>query len=144
MQKALLFTIAILCLITHGAFSQTLSFGYDADGNMSSRRVVVLKSADIAEVLERENLPEIVSAQVEEHTITIYPNPTKGRIVVKIHNLDYDRSNVVRLFNSQGQLIETLPISSSQTPLEISGSSGVYLLDIHLGSEVSRWKILKQ
>jgi hypothetical protein len=115
---------------------------------MSSRTVVMLKSADfytLEENVEGEEIvPEIVSAEVGEQQITVYPNPTKGRILVEIQPLNYEENNVMRLFNSQGQLIETVRLTSEQTTLEIQGSSGVYLLDIHLGNNISRWKIIKQ
>lgn len=147
MKKLITFLTIVLCAISYNAVSQSVSFSYDADGNMETRRVVTLKSATIGgneNEVEEEFLPEIISAELGKQTITIYPNPTKGRILVEIQPLNYEEENFMRLFNSQGQLIETAQIVSEQTPLEIAGSSGIYLLDVHLGKNVSKWKIVKQ
>jgi len=146
MKKLITFLIAF-CAISYNAVSQ-ISFTYDADGNMESRTVVTLKSASFVNeegnVEEQETVPEIVSAALGKQTITVYPNPTRGKILVEIQPLNYDETNFIRLFNSQGQLIETVKIMSEQTQLEIEGSAGVYLLDVHLGSNISKWKIIKQ
>ena len=147
MKKLITFLTIALCTISYNAVSQnSVSFGYDADGNMSSRTVVMLKSASFVseEEAEEEFLTEIVTAELGKQKITVYPNPTRGRILVEIQPLNYDETNVMRLFNSQGQLIETVQIASEQTPLEITGSAGVYLLDVHLGGSISKWKIIKQ
>ena len=150
MKKLITFLTIALCAVSYNAVSQSsVTFSYDADGNMSSRTVVTLKSADFyanedeAEA-EEELLPEIVSAELGAQKITVYPNPTRGRILVEIQPLNYEEENFLRLFNSQGQLIETVRIVSEQTQLEIAGSAGVYLLDVHLGTNISKWKIIKQ
>jgi len=146
MKKLITFLIAF-CAISYNAVSQ-ISFTYDADGNMESRTVVTLKSASFVNeegnVEEEETIPEIVSAELGKQTITVYPNPTRGKILVEIQPLNHEEENFMRLFNSQGQLIETVNIASERTPLEIAGSAGVYLLDVHLGSNISKWKIIKQ
>ena len=149
MKKLITFLTIALCAISYNAVSQSVNFSYDADGNMSSRTVVTLKSADfysddIEAEAEAEFLPEIVTAELGAQKIIVYPNPTRGRILVEIQPLNYEDKNFMRLFNSQGQLIETAQITSEQTPLEITGSAGVYLLDVHLGTNVSKWKIVKQ
>ena len=142
MNKLITLLTIALCTISYNAISQ-VTFEYDLDGNMSSRKVVMLKSASFVND-EEEFLTEIVTAELGKQKITVYPNPTRGRILVEIQPLNYDETNVMRLFNSQGQLIETVQIASEQTPLEIVGSAGVYLLDVHLGGNISKWKIIKQ
>ena len=149
MKKLITFLTIALCAISYTAVSQSVNFSYDADGNMSIRTVVTLKSADFYAdedeyKAEEEFLPEIVTAELGTQKIIVYPNPTRGRILVEIQPLDYEDNNFMRLFNSQGQLIETVQITSEQTQLEIAGSTGVYLLDVHLGTRVSKWKIVKQ
>jgi len=149
MKKLITFLTIALCAVSYNAVSQ-ISFTYDADGNMETRRVVTLKSATVdaneeeAANVEEESPLDIVSAELGTQTITVYPNPTRGRILVEIQPLNHDETNFMRLFNSQGQLMVTVNITSEQMPLEIVGSAGVYLLDVHLGNSVSKWKIIKQ
>ncbi|MDR0941220.1 MAG: hypothetical protein LBM68_03220, partial [Bacteroidales bacterium] len=65
MKKYWYILTMLLCAVSYNAISQ-ISFTYDADGNMSSRTVVMLKSADfytLEENVEGEEIvPEIVSA----------------------------------------------------------------------------------
>ena len=148
MKKYIYTLITALCAVSYNAVSQSISFSYDADGNMSSLTVVTLKSAEFDanddEAEEDDLLTEIVTVELGAQKITVYPNPTRGRILVEIQPLGYEEENFLRLFNSQGQLMETVHITQERTQLEISGSAGVYLLDVHLGASVSRWKIIKQ
>ncbi len=147
MKKTIIFFTIVLCSVSYNAVSQTVSFSYDADGNMSSRTVVTLRSAEFVseeESEEQESIPEIVSTALGEQKITVYPNPTQGTILVEIQPLNYEEENFLRLFNSQGQLLETVKIESERTPVDITGKSGVYLLDIYLGGKSSKWKIIKQ
>jgi len=110
-----------------------IAFTYDADGNMESRYVVPIG-----------NPTEIVSAELPEQKITIHPNPTKGEICVEISPLKPEEKKFMQLFDSAGRLLETKKISSGRTNLKISGSPGAYLLNIHLGTNVSKWKIIKK
>ena len=115
------------------AQNTNIAFTYDADGNMTSRYIVMI------------DIPtEIISTELSEHKIVIYPNPTQGEIRVEISPLNLTAKNFMQLFDSSGRLIETKKINSERTYLKISGNPGAYLLNIHLGTNVSKWKIIKQ
>jgi len=104
---------------------------------------VTLKSS--APKQEEEKTPsEVTSVELAAQKITVYPNPTKGEICVEIDPLNPEEESFVQIFNSSGHLLKTKKIGSKQTYLEISGHPGVYLLNIHLGTNISKWKIIKQ
>jgi len=138
MEKYISLLILTMLAIFHVS-GQSIAFTYDNDGNMESRYVVTLKGGTI-----EENPSEIVSIELDEQKITVYPNPTKGEICVKILPLKHEEESFMRLFDSAGHLLEIKKIISEQTYLEISGNPGVYLLNIHLGTNISKWKIIKQ
>jgi len=133
-------TSVLLLLISFFVSGQSVAFSYDADGNMESMYVVTLKSS----TSELKTSTDIVSIESANQKITLYPNPTKGKICVEISPLNSDDDNVMRMFDSSGRVLYTKKIKSERTFLEISGSSGVYLLNIQLGTNVSKWKIIKQ
>jgi len=133
-KKFICLLILMLPAVSNNASAQNvIAFTYDADGNMELRYAVTL------------GIPtEIISAELPEQKITVYPNPTQGEIRVEISPLKPEEDNFMQLFDLSGRLLETKKITSKQTLLEISGNPGAYLLNIHLGKNISKWKIIKQ
>jgi len=150
-MKTRYYLLILLSGIALSLFSQrTVEYTYDNDGNMESRSTFTLRSAKINEPenelideVELEN-EKIFSVALGNKQITIYPNPTQGEICVEITSLNLGDENYMHLFDSSGRLIETKRIESERTYLIISGNPGVYLLNIHLGINTSKWKIVKQ
>ena len=142
MEKFISVLVISLLAVFHIS-SQNISFTYDADGNMESRYVVQLKSST-SQYEEEETPSEIISVELSAQKISIYPNPTKGEICVEISSLNPEEESFIRVFDSSGHLLETKEIVSERTSIEISGNPGVYLLNIHLGTNISKWKIIKQ
>jgi hypothetical protein len=141
MQKFILF----LCLMAGALFSQaqTITYTYDANGNRTARTVVPISSRASA----FKGSPEDPAAQVTEgkQTIAIYPNPTKGIFAIGVTELDSRAENYYVLYNMQGKQLRHGRITSDRTPVDISwDAAGMYLLDISLGGNVSKWKIVKQ
>ena len=140
--------IPFFLLSTPFVFGQALNYSYDADGNMESRYTFTLRSAQIdRQADEAEPEPETAenfSVELADRQITIYPNPTQGEICVEITSPNQEEENFIRLFDSSGRPIETTKIESERTYLNISGNAGIYLLNIHLGTNISKWKIIKQ
>jgi len=143
MKKFICLFILILFAVSNNVSAQNISFTYDADGNMESRNTVTLKS-NAPKHVEEVPEEEIISVELAEQKITIYPNPTQGEICVEITPLNPEEESFMHIFDSSGRLLEIKKIVSERTYLEISGSPGVYLLNIHLGANTSKWKIIKQ
>ena len=142
----LIFFILFSMHISGQAQVPTISFVYDADGNMESRYEVVLKSGDNlksadASEQEEQNNPAIKDG---EHRIVIYPNPTKGDIIVEIIPLNDEMHNFISLYDNAGKLMKTIEIHSERTVVEIIGPPAIYLLNINLGEVISKWKIIKE
>jgi hypothetical protein len=134
-------------------YGQDVAFDYDADGNLTSRYVLTLRSAqtgtqpeDTTETAEEEELypEEAVTIALAESRITIYPNPTRGKISIEINPFLPQGENFLQLYDAAGRGILSKPISSTVTGLDIAGPPGIHLLNIHLNGKVSRWKIIKQ
>ena len=120
------------------------TFGYDADGNMTSRSIVSLKTSTAQSGKQQIEEPIYRQALAEDLIVTIRPNPTQGQVAVDIFPIDLEVENTFLLYNSSGQLIESRAIDTGTVYIEITGNPGVYLLDLHLGGQTSQWKIIKQ
>jgi YD repeat-containing protein len=140
-MKTYFISLLLLLIASTSLVGQAIAFDYDADGNLKSRHLTILKSS--VQNTEEETT-DIVAIEFSDRKITVYPNPTKERISIEIAPLATEQKNFLRLYDASGKLLKTLTIESVQTELEITGNPGIYLLNIHLGEEVSKWKIIKQ
>ena len=141
-MKTVTTIILLFLVLTINVSGQNIAFTYDADGNMTSRYVVVLRSAVIED--DEAEVTETPIVELLDQKITIYPNPTKGRVTVEIIPIEWDKRNYLQLWDASGRLIKVQEAVLEQTELEIIGDPGIYLLDIHLGDNISKWKIIKQ
>jgi len=151
MKKILLvFLMVWLNSVVHAQNTPLVSFTYDKDGNMTARHVVAVKAPQTRssdnDTNDRKNqqADDAFSVTLGEQKITIYPNPTTGNFTLEITPLDSKQKNFLRLSNAMGQLQQTVQIQSELTHLVIRGPAGIYLLDIYLGENVSKWKITKE
>jgi len=93
---------------------------------------------------ENEKSQEIYTDVLLETLITIYPNPTKGLLAVKISNLPQQSVSSLTLFDMQGKVIIQQSLSD-ENRLDISAqSAGTYIMQIAIGDEITSWKIIKQ
>jgi len=137
----------VLCIFISGK-AQTVSYTYDASGNRETRTIVMgggLKS----EVSQNEEMDkdeeEIFQETLGEMTLTIYPNPTTGKLSVRFDNKPGDVKTSVTVYDLNAKIIcrktnipETSEIDLSQEP------AGNYILVIRVGEQVSRWQVVKQ
>ncbi|MDD6209950.1 MAG: T9SS type A sorting domain-containing protein [Bacteroidales bacterium] len=144
-MKTLLFFLTILTFSVSTAYSQgNYEFLYDADGNMTTRRLAVQRISRVAAEAPQDDPVDDNTDFLQDRKITIYPNPTRGRITLSVSPLDATIESTYALYDSSGRLLDTNRIDSETTGIEITGTPGIYLLDVKIGDEVSQWKIIKQ
>ncbi|MCC8145148.1 MAG: T9SS type A sorting domain-containing protein [Bacteroidales bacterium] len=126
-----------------GIFAQTVKFTYDEAGNRTSGKTISMVRSDIRE--EEEESPTAISAILAEHTIRIYPNPTKGLLKIELENLSRDEKAAIRLYDMSGKQVMAKEGIASSTELDItSQADGIYLLKIFIGEYQTEWKVIKQ
>ena len=146
MKKFLCIFICFFFVPAMNAIADTTqyAFEYDNDGNMISRSIVSLKTSTAQSGKQQIEEPIYRHALAEDLIVTIRPNPTQGQVAVDIFPIDLEVENTFLLYNASGQLIESRAIDSGTIYIEIAGNPGIYLLDLHLGGQISQWKIIKQ
>lgn len=144
-MKKLLFFLFILIFSINEIYSQeNFEFNYDADGNMIARRLIVEHVSQATAKTVEKNLTGNEREGLDNRKITIFPNPTHGRIVLSILPLDTNSEGTYTLYDSSGRLLKTNKIDSEISEIEIIGNTGIYLLDIRIDEEISQWKIIRQ
>jgi hypothetical protein len=91
----------------------------------------------IAKIPITENLGEMV--------ITLYPNPTKGQLMVQITHMPDNTMGEITLYDLSGRLVTVQNTVNENTMLDLSVQPlGIYVLRIRVGGKVSEWKVIKE
>lgn len=146
--------LGILLLITGNLFSQSavqsIVFSYDASGNRNSRVIEITlpptKAAGADTIPEPETPdPEPHFDEIAGAEIAIYPNPTQGKLTVKVANMPQEVKGQLALYDLNGRLILQKESMGHSNELDISMQpSGTYVMQITVGEESTTWKIIKQ
>jgi len=127
----------IFCFLFINANAQTVGYNYDSSGNITSRKVIVLKSSSPA--------PDSIAALHDtEVNIRIYPNPTRGLLRIEIP--DYKENEILsfQVYDMNGRLLLSTKTNNADNTLDISRfSNATYILQLTRDNKNSSWKIIK-
>ena len=135
---------------------QTIYYGYDEAGNRTSRTITLpLKSTsdtiDTDSSFFDDQTQQLIGEPDQkflDHTgdmeVTIYPNPTRGELVVKLSGTELNNGSIY-VYDLNGKLILTRNNLSEFTLVSLTNEpSGTYILRISVGDDMSEWKIIKE
>lgn len=147
----------ILCLMLTGiwnSFAQySIEYVYDASGNRISRTVITLKapttkSAKFSDSFAEEKQDEISPFEeiFGEQKISIYPNPTKGRLVIGISGGDPKEDFNLHLFDVNGRMVLRDQIKAAgEVPVNMHHlDAGIYILVLQNAQKKKTYKIVKE
>jgi len=148
MSKSNLVFFVVIWLIlpsvlkAHNLCDTTYVFTYDDSGNRTGRTINFLKSTQIQGTTSGTEA-DVITEELNEKEILIYPNPTKGDLKIEIPELG-DTSARLFIFNNQGKLLIDKRITNTLSEINISQySSGLYILKILIEQNSIEWKIIK-
>ena len=131
-----------------GLFSQNKSvcFDYDFAGNRISRSICMTKDAEInASAKSSEQTDVDNSLSIGEHEIKIFPNPTTGKFILSVSNLNQNQQVGINLYALNGTLLYKKSTTDSDTEVDISQKeNGSYILHVIIDGIRTSWKIIKQ
>ncbi len=115
-----------------------LAYNYDNSGNRikSASKVVYVEEKSKEAEEDEEEIPPIIVDNGEKHPgFNVYPNPTKGDVIVELPETgDY----TIKLFNLKSAGLLTKEIMNSNT-VEINMSDlsfGIYMITVYKGNEI--------
>ncbi|MEA4841144.1 MAG: T9SS type A sorting domain-containing protein [Bacteroidales bacterium] len=142
--KKLVFLFLLSLIITPCLFAQKISYTYDSAGNRISRQYVVeLRSATVpkAEGIDSTS----VETFLDDLSVSVYPNPTKGALAVKVTNVPKDKKVSMKLYSPQGVQLQSINVQDGITQVNMfSYPSGWYILRVHVGEKTIEYKIIKE
>ena len=87
-----LLLVVLLSIICVGKTMAQVSFRYDSNGNRTAKEIVLssLKNNELSDPEFVDDDFSVFDDKIEDTSIKIYPNPTKGFLRVDIQNNDSD------------------------------------------------------
>jgi hypothetical protein len=151
MRKIILllwFAIPLFCMAQN---SLSVEYDYDATGNRTSRRVIIMQAPpDDAMAItlgfpESEPEPEYFEDRIAQMKMKVYPNPATERITLEISNMEDVQTGIFKLFSLSGQLLQEQPVYSAITTISLASlAKGAYILKVRINDHTEDLKIIKQ
>ncbi len=124
-----------------------LDFAYDGAGNRISKELIFLSTGNRSEGgLNEEKKEPFATEYIAHHKVLLYPNPTYGKLSIKIPTLEGQNTNwSISIHKLNGELLRSQSVLGQGVDLDITSyEAGLYILFIRIGKEQSRWKIVKK
>ena len=151
MKTKITILIAILT-ISFTAFAQNFSYTYDAAGNRIARVVYLQTKTTLQnngstnqqteeEIAEEKTLKD----KLGSFDLLVYPNPTKGLIIVKISDEETIESATYNVYDTGGKQVANGTVASSMLLVNLSRQiAGTYNLIVNINGKQQSWKIIKE
>jgi hypothetical protein len=128
---------------------QMVSYAYDYAGNRISRKIVDMGS-NLFHAKKAED-PTPVEDQLGDRKITIYPNPTKGIMLLEITGANDkplaaggEEMHII-IYNAQGQQLMNKAVEPGTTTLDIAKyPAAYYILRVQAGDKIKEFKVIKK
>jgi hypothetical protein len=138
---------AIVVLVALSIISQAqiyqIKYTYDDAGNRVKREIILGKSKEV--LTDSTTVNEPITDWLNKMKISIYPNPTKGTLIIDIANMPEDVSGDITIHNIEGKSLLKLNQLKSTNTLNLSDyPTGVYILRIRSLEKSCEWKIVKE
>ena len=157
--KAFLIVVFIILGISIQAQNDVFGFEfvYDANGNRTQRNIIIItnpesldaninidesKNTSEDETLERAQIPVV---KFDNLDAIVYPNPTKGQLIIELLNFDEVNNGMILISDMQGKVIFSQKKIDKKTAIDLNNHpAGNYLLRINANKLQKEWTILKQ
>jgi len=146
-------------LTTIISYAQTsVNYCYDDAGNRKHRDILLIcssskmtsvnsnsKNTPHEETAQLEQKQLVIKDKIDNFEITIYPNPTEGKLSLNVSNMPQNTDNNVKVFDLFGKQLYNSQIGSETTELDLSMQpTGTYIMKVIIADKTAVWKIIKK
>ena len=146
MRLERIYAIVVLVALSIISQAQTykIKYTYDDAGNRKTREVIIVGKSNQV-LADTTTVTEPTTDWLNKMKISIYPNPTKGILIIDIANMPEDVSGDITIHNMEGKSLLKLNQFNSTNKLDLSDyPTGVYILRISSLEKSCEWKIVKE
>jgi len=154
--------VLVMTLVLNIGYSQqqVISFEYDNSGNRVLREVIEIPAAPLANDSTTVNVEgpkskkssdsiapvnPVLSSLPDGREVNIYPNPTRGQLLIEISEIKEGESGKLLILSMEGKIIEQRAIKDKTIHVDLSRQArGNYILRLRLGEQKKEWQIVKQ
>jgi YD repeat-containing protein len=153
MKKSISFLFGCFLLMQIAAQTFTYTYTYDASGNRIKRVCAQVKSLEGESIydIEARSLKdsytpaETFSGELGSSVITLYPNPTRGELVLRIHPLAAGSTGKITVIGLDGKQHLVITELYEYNDVDFTGlSRGVYILRLELNGKETTYEIIKE
>lgn len=137
----LIILMTLITLLVKGqAQDNVFVFDYDGAGNRVKRYLIPGHLR-----IKNSNAPEHYDQQVNTNMVSIYPNPSRGIMDVKIQNLVVGQQASIKVYSNNGSFIKTYDNASDITTINIEDKPpGNYIISVLIDNKVREWLVQKE
>lgn len=155
MAKKIPFLFVLLLIGCHFSMAQNtlpITYEYDAAGNRTIRKVLVLNRTDAIDTTTSspkqtksgDDSPFYNDFQ-QNLNMKIFPNPTKGIVKIEIQNAKAEGHGAITVFDSRGRRLLSQSFDGIQCIMDFSSfATGYYIVEMRYEDSRATWKIIKE
>lgn len=135
-------TFILFLFVTGSIYAQSIEYTYDAAGNRTQRKLVVLGPG---EETGRYMQPKdsVAAPLTPDSKLTVYPNPVKEQLTLKVDGVF--NAYQITLTDLSGRVLLSNTINENVKQLDFTNyPKGIYLLKTGVNNQFTEWKIIKQ
>jgi len=155
--KVSIFFGLLIFLATSNCFSQGITYGYDENGNRTSRTIYLgtklFQDSDSATVTDTVSYVLAVPTNVKgkpietkiaNNKVLIYPNPVKYDLLIEINDVSAQKIDII-IADEYGKTIDKIIVTGNSNKIDFSQkASGIYFIKITIAHKSESWKIIKE
>lgn len=145
LKKAIL--VAMLAIVAAPCLAQqrqTVSFGYDDNGNRTSRDIRVTRFDGDKGDGSGNDILLAVDEVFEEAQVSVFPNPARDAVTISVKHNTISFPMQVTLLTQNGEVLEQRTTEDSSTTIRFgSYAAGIYLLVVEVKGKTQAWEIVK-
>jgi hypothetical protein len=133
---------------------KSIAYGYDNNGNRISRTLIVMRMGLKSNATQvNSNTIESTSDTIKseklitsvEKTLKVYPNPTKGKLIIDFGNSSEIKKAEYQIFSFNGTKLIHSRLDIPLTEVDVTSlPNGLYILRINVDGSSTDYKIIKQ
>ena len=130
-------------LVSGSTFAQRTKYTYSASGNRSIRQWDTMNPFRVGNKDSTNSAKEFRDIVMKEG-ISVYPNPTNGKITLSLNKFEASEKNSVSIIDLKGSELISQPVTQSNTEIDLSSlKSGIYYFKVIKNKQELYYKVVK-